>query len=90
MHALVLPSRAAPADKVTVQHVLANQAPKGRRRTYRAHGRINAYMSVPAHLEMILVQQAEPVEKPAEAKPPRLHRRVLAARGVVPVGGGAE
>jgi large subunit ribosomal protein L17e len=30
-----------------------------RRRTYRAHGRINPYMSSPAHIEMILVEREE-------------------------------
>ena len=33
------------ADKVTITHVNVNQAPKMRRRTYRAHGRINGNLS---------------------------------------------
>jgi len=41
-------------DKVTITHVNCNQAPKMRRRTYRAHGRINAYMSSPAHIQLIV------------------------------------
>merc|ERR1719397_1187373 len=32
----------------------SNAAPKMRRRTYRAHGRINPYMSSPCHIEVIL------------------------------------
>jgi hypothetical protein len=34
-----------------------NQACHGRRRTYRAHGRINAYMSSPCHIEIILTEK---------------------------------
>ena len=37
-------------DKVKITSVNCNQAPKMRRRTYRAHGRINAYQSSPAHI----------------------------------------
>jgi len=41
-------------------------APKLRRRTYRAHGRINAYMSSPSHIELILSAKQEPVARAAE------------------------
>lgn len=34
-----------------------------RRRTYRAHGRINPYMSSPCHLEVILTEKEEYVSK---------------------------
>ena len=40
-------------DRLVVKHVQANQARKMRRRTYRAHGRINPYMACPAHIEEI-------------------------------------
>merc|ERR1711978_582091 len=36
------------ADHLVVDHIQVNRAPKMRRRTYRAHGRINPYMSSPA------------------------------------------
>merc|ERR1712025_806526 len=35
------------ADHLVVEHIQVNRAPKMRRRTYRAHGRINPYMSSP-------------------------------------------
>lgn len=72
-----------------VQHAQANAAVKGRRRTYRAHGRINPYMRVPSHIELILTEKPEVVAKPADAVQPRLFRAKLAARqrGKVPVGG---
>lgn len=37
----------------------ANAAPAIRRRTYRAHGRINPYMSSPCHLQLILTELPE-------------------------------
>lgn len=40
-----------------VRGLQVNQACHGRRRTYRAHGRINAYMSSPCHIEVILTEQ---------------------------------
>ena len=46
-----------------VKHIQVNQAPKQRRRTYRAHGRINPYMSNPCHIEMILTEGEEVVQK---------------------------
>merc|ERR1712050_548623 len=39
-------------DSLTIKHIQVNPAQQGRRRTYRAHGRINAYMSSPCHIEM--------------------------------------
>jgi len=46
-----------------VKHIQVNQAPKQRRRTYRAHGRINPYMSNPCHIELILTEADEEVKK---------------------------
>ena len=51
-----------------VKHIQVNQAPKQRRRTYRAHGRINAYMASPCHIEIILVEKDEQVAKGPETK----------------------
>ena len=55
-------------DDLSIVHTQANRAPTTRRRTYRAHGRINPYMSSPAHVELILSQKAEPVKKASEPK----------------------
>merc|ERR1712111_130925 len=64
-------------SNLIVKHIQVNQAPKQRRRTYRAHGRINPYMSNPCHVEMILTESAEEVSKSKDvAKPePRLNSR---------------
>uniref|UniRef100_A0A8C0ILQ5 Large ribosomal subunit protein uL22 n=1 Tax=Chelonoidis abingdonii TaxID=106734 RepID=A0A8C0ILQ5_CHEAB len=44
----------------------SNKAPQMRRRTYRAHGRINPYMSSPCHIEMILTEKEQIIPKPEE------------------------
>merc|ERR550514_2309375 len=44
-------------ENLVVKHILVNRAQQGRRRTYRAHGRINAYMSSPCHIEMIVQEE---------------------------------
>merc|ERR1712129_230722 len=46
-----------------ISHVQCNRAPPGRRRTYRAHGRIGKYASQPAHIEFILTEKKDPVPK---------------------------
>jgi len=50
-------------ESLYVEHCQANMAPKLRRRTYRAHGRINPYMSSPSHIELILGSKADAVKK---------------------------
>merc|ERR1711992_446135 len=53
-------------DHLVIDHIQVNRAPKMRRRTYRAHGRINPYMSSPCHIEMILVEKEQAIAKPEE------------------------
>lgn len=53
-------------ENMVVTHVQVNQAPKHRRRTYRAHGRINAYMNSPCHIEIICSEEDLNVEKAPE------------------------
>lgn len=62
-------------EKLKISHIQVNQAPKQRRRTYRAHGRINAYQSSPSHIELILTEEEEVVEKAKEDKKIRLNSR---------------
>merc|ERR1719492_270801 len=73
------------ADHLVVDHIMVNRAPKMRRRTYRAHGRINPYMSSPAHIEITLVEKeqgfakasSEPEQKKVSKK--KLQKQKLAA-----------
>ena len=51
------------ADHLVVDHIQVNRAPKMRRRTYRAHGRINPYMSSPCHIEVVLVEKEQAFAK---------------------------
>merc|ERR1719171_825194 len=56
-------------EELVITHAMSNRAQKQRRRTYRAHGRINAYMASPAHVELVLTPKAEAVPKPEGEKP---------------------
>ena len=50
-------------DSLVIEHIQVNKAPKMRRRTYRAHGWINPYMSSPCHSEMILTEKEQIVPR---------------------------
>merc|ERR1712146_771834 len=68
-------------DNLVVSHIQVNPAQQGRRRTYRAHGRIGPYMNCPAHVEMILEEKEESVEKPeTEEKPKKFTKKQMAQR----------
>ncbi|KGB79175.2 ribosomal protein L22 [Cryptococcus deuterogattii R265] len=41
-------------EELIIKNIVVQQAPKTRRRTYRAHGRINPYQGHPCHIEIIL------------------------------------
>ena len=49
--------------KLKIGHVQVNRAQRGRRRTYRAHGRITPYMSSPCHIEVWAVEEQDNVAK---------------------------
>ncbi|EGD73034.1 ribosomal protein rpl17 [Salpingoeca rosetta] len=51
-------------ESLFIKHAQVNRAPHMRRRTYRAHGRINPYKSSPCHIEMIFMKQKEVVPRP--------------------------
>ena len=50
-------------EKLVIKNVLVNQAAEGRRRTYRAHGSINAYCSSNCHVDIICEELKERVKK---------------------------
>ena len=86
-------------EKLLIKNVFVNQATEGRRRTYRAHGSINAYCSSNCHVEILCEELKERVkkEKKEEEKknifinPMKHVRRAiakhLAAKKLVKVGG---
>ncbi|KAF7721546.1 60S ribosomal protein L17 [Apophysomyces ossiformis] len=65
-------------EELFISSVVVNQAPKHRRRTYRAHGRINPFMTSPSHIEVILTEKDEVVPKATDKKVVRLNARQLA------------
>merc|ERR1711989_100735 len=58
------------ADHLIIEHIQVNRAAKMRRRTYRAHGRINPYMSSPCHIELCLVEKEGAFAKAGAAAEP--------------------
>eukprot|EP00227_Mantoniella_beaufortii_P020594 CAMPEP_0197591436 /NCGR_PEP_ID=MMETSP1326-20131121/13248_1 /TAXON_ID=1155430 /ORGANISM="Genus nov. species nov., Strain RCC2288" /LENGTH=186 /DNA_ID=CAMNT_0043156891 /DNA_START=26 /DNA_END=586 /DNA_ORIENTATION=- len=59
-------------DALSVTHIQVNRAIQQRRRTYRAHGRINPYMSCPCHVELVLSEKVETVKKEADPRGPKV------------------
>eukprot|EP01110_Echinostelium_bisporum_P006822 TRINITY_DN26774_c0_g1_i1.p1 TRINITY_DN26774_c0_g1~~TRINITY_DN26774_c0_g1_i1.p1 ORF type:complete len:183 (+),score=73.62 TRINITY_DN26774_c0_g1_i1:67-615(+) len=55
-------------ESLVVSHIQVNRAPKQRRRTYRAHGRINPFMSNPSHIELILSEKTREVPLPKDGR----------------------
>ena len=73
-------------EALQISHIQVNRAQKQRRRTYRAHGRTNPYMSSPCHIEMILSEKVAPVAKGEEEegkKPKKLSKKRLAQQRAV-------
>ncbi|KAF9649395.1 60S ribosomal protein L17 L23 [Thelephora ganbajun] len=56
-------SKSLEPEELYIKNIVVQQAPKTRRRTYRAHGRINPYQGHPCHVEVILSVGDEEVER---------------------------
>merc|ERR1719298_297351 len=71
-------------DNLELFHIQVNRAQQQRRRTYRAHGRTNPYMSSPCHIEMVLSEKAAAIGKGEEEedskRPKKLSRKRLAQK----------
>merc|ERR1712159_939615 len=71
-------------DNLELFHIQVNRAQQQRRRTYRAHGRTNPYMSSPCHIEMVLSEKDRAVHKGEEdedaKRPKKLSRKRLAQK----------
>jgi large subunit ribosomal protein L17e len=50
-------------EKCRITHVCVQRAVNGRRRTYRAHGRISPYLSSNCHVEFHVTQESGPVQR---------------------------
>ncbi|OAF71919.1 hypothetical protein A3Q56_00318 [Intoshia linei] len=51
-------------DRLNIKYVQVNRAATLRRRTFRAHGRINPFISHPCHIELMLEEEDAGVSKP--------------------------
>ena len=72
-------SKGLDADKCAVSHVAVQRAVQGRRRTFRAHGRIGPYLSSNCHIEFIVTEKAEKVKRASDDKnKPRLTKKQAA------------
>ncbi|KAF8798977.1 hypothetical protein BYT27DRAFT_7236610 [Phlegmacium glaucopus] len=73
-------------EDLYIKNIVVQQAPKTRRRTYRAHGRINPYQGHPTHVEIILSASETEVEKATDKVSPLsltgLNRRQVARRRI--------
>ena len=69
-------------ESLEISHIQVNRAQKQRRRTYRAHGRTNPYMSSPCHIELILSEKAAAIgkgeEEESDTRPKKLSKKRLA------------
>merc|ERR1712183_484291 len=81
-------------ESLVIDHAQVNRAPPGRRRTYRAHGRIGKYASQPAHVELVLSERSEGVEKEdyddgEGARGKKITKKQAAKKRFVRIGGGS-
>ena len=81
-------SKGLDADKLYISHAQCNRAPPGRRRTYRAHGRIGKYASQPAHIEIIVTEKKDDVEKASddEGRGKKITKKMAAKKRFVKIG----
>jgi len=82
-------AREMDVDKCYISTINVNQAMKGRRRTNRAHGRVNPYLSSPCHIELVLSERVEGVAKAADGNKAKLSRKQCARMlrtGYKPIG----
>lgn len=79
-------TNSANLEQMVITHVVVQRAAKMRRRTYRAHGRINAYMCSPAHIEIMVTEPAAKVAR-ADDGAKKVSRKTLAKRRLTSGGG---
>jgi len=70
-------------ENLIVKHIQTQRARHGRRRTYRAHGRISPYKSSPCHIEILLAEAEETVAASKDAKVVKLTKTQLAKNRLV-------
>lgn len=81
-------SKGLDVEQLVIRHVKIDRARKMRRRTYRAHGRINAYLRSPCHVELICYEIESEVKREGDKQPLVLTRKMAAKGNKIKVGGG--
>jgi hypothetical protein len=66
--------------KTYITHSQVNKAPKGRRRSFKAHGRIKDWCSSNCHVELFVTEKEENVKKAPEKKVPKITKKQMARR----------
>lgn len=66
-------------DRCLLSHAVVQRAVNGRRRTYRAHGRISPYLSSNCHVEFHCYEKSAGVAR-TDAKVPRLTKKQAARK----------
>jgi large subunit ribosomal protein L17e len=77
-------------EKLVLKHVQVNRAARTRRRTFRAHGRIGAYMKSPCHIQLV-AQLPSTQNVPVPPQPKIISRKWVAIQNrlnPIPEGGG--
>merc|ERR1712045_94221 len=69
-------------DHLVIEHIQVNRAPKMRRRTYRAHGRITPYMSSPCHIEVCLVEKEQAFSKKDEPEKKKVSKKKMQKQNI--------
>merc|ERR1712029_144957 len=69
-------------DHLVIDHIQVNRAPKMRRRTYRAHGRINPYISSLCHIEICLVEKEQAFSKKDEPEKKKVSKKKLQKQNI--------
>ncbi|KAI9223754.1 ribosomal protein rpl17 [Blastocladiella britannica] len=75
-------------EKLVIKHIQVQQAPKMRRRTYRAHGRINPFQSHPCHIEMIVAEEGTQEAAPKTPKAKKITKKtaIIKAKSAIRAG----
>ena len=76
-------------EKCVISNVVIQRAAQGRRRTYRAHGRISPYKSSNCHVQFFITEKSEGIKKAGDGRGVRLTKR-QAGQQRLAVGGGSS
>lgn len=70
-------SKSLKKENLRITHIAVNRARPGKRRTYRAHGRINPFNSHPCHVELFIEEKAQFIPKSIAKAQFRKNRKIL-------------